>query len=69
MMGLMDEGARSRILRPLSGSALARARDFGLDLTLIARNVGLSVEARLDKAERALRLARSLQEMREANHR
>jgi hypothetical protein len=63
----MDEDVLTRILNPAPGSALARARDYGIDLTLLARNIALTHDERLQKAERNRRMARALREMREAN--
>jgi hypothetical protein len=61
----LNKGARDRILHPPPGSALARARDYGIDLTLIAENIQLTPQQLLDKAARAQILFRTLREMRE----
>ena len=57
----------ARILNPAPGSALARARDYGIDLTLLARNIALTDDERLQNAARNLQMARTLREMRDAN--
>ena len=46
--------------------ALTSAEAYGVDLTHLFRNADLSAEERLAKAERALRLARDLRELRAA---
>jgi hypothetical protein len=61
----LNENARDRILNPPPGSALARARDYGIDLTLIAENIHLTPQQLLDKAARAQILLRTLREIRE----
>ena len=67
---MLSEFALHRILSPAPGSALARARDYGIDLTLIARNVALTPEQCLDNAVRAQIMVRTLREVREnANRR
>lgn len=50
---------------PPPGSAIARARDYGIDLTQLARNLSLSPEQRFAKADQALDMARELRSMRE----
>jgi hypothetical protein len=52
--------ARRRILNPEPGTALARARDFGFDLTLILSAVERTPEERLERAARAQALIASL---------
>lgn len=66
----LTEAARQKILDPEPGSALARARDYGIDLTLILRNVTLSPQALLENAVRAqvlVRLTRRLRERDDGN--
>jgi hypothetical protein len=50
---------------PPPGSAIARARDYGMDLTLLMRNYALTPSQRLDNGERARRFAIELQLVRE----
>jgi len=61
----LTEAARQKILDPEPGSALARARDYGIDLTLILRNVTLSPQALLENAVRAQELVRLTRRLRE----
>lgn len=51
---------RSRTLNPEAGTALAYARDYGLDLTLILSAVERTPEERLDKAVRAQAMTRTI---------
>jgi hypothetical protein len=60
---------RERLLHPEPGSAIARARDFGIDLTQLARNVTLTPAQRLEKAARARRMAHTLREARQRHGR
>jgi len=46
----LSEAVRRRILYPVAGSALGRARDYGIDLTLILRGLERSPEERLEQA-------------------
>jgi hypothetical protein len=50
---------------PPPGSAIARAREYGVDLTQLARNLELSPEQRFAKTERALDMAREIRLMRQ----
>ncbi|HEV3157297.1 MAG TPA: hypothetical protein VGZ00_08120 [Candidatus Baltobacteraceae bacterium] len=61
----LSDSARRKILNPEPGSALARARDYGIDLTLVARNVAMTPDERLDSAVRSQIMARTLREIRE----
>ena len=58
-MHVSDE-ARGRILNPEPGTALARARDYGMDLTLILRALESTPEERLERAMQAQALAREM---------
>jgi hypothetical protein len=60
----VNDEARRMILNPAPGSALARARDYGIDLTLLVRNVALTPQERLEKAVRGQNMARTLRAMR-----
>jgi hypothetical protein len=53
-----------RILEPEPGTALARAKDFGIDLTLVARNAVEDQEGRGRRAAANFAMARTLREMR-----
>ena len=61
----LSDAARWKILNPEAGSALARARDYGIDLTLIARNVALNPQQRLEAVVRSQIMVRTLREIRE----
>jgi len=50
---------------PPAGSAIARARDYGIDLTQLARNLELSPDQRFERTERTLEMARELRLMRQ----
>jgi hypothetical protein len=58
-MRISDE-ARRRILHPAADSALARARDYGIDLTLIVAALERTPEERLERAAGAQALAMEL---------
>ncbi|MDT4967143.1 MAG: hypothetical protein QOJ64_1880 [Acidobacteriota bacterium] len=49
---MQGRGIAEQLLNPPPYSALARARDFGIDLTLIAGRLKLTPEARLDDLQR-----------------
>lgn len=53
----------AHLLNPPPGSAAARARDFGIDLTLLIGRLRLTPEERLNDLQRAMR---DLEEMRES---
>ena len=61
----VSEAARRRILNPEPGSALARAHDYGIDLTLILRGVESTIEERLERAASARKLALALRRAQE----
>ena len=48
-------------LNPKPGSAAARARDFGVDLSLTLSNLRLTPEQRLERLERARELLQEIQ--------
>lgn len=62
----MTEEMRRRILNPPPGSALARARDHGMDLTLLARNLDLTPKERLERAIRSQAMLRFIDRLRAA---
>lgn len=49
---MQGRSSSEQLLNPPPDSALARARDFGIDLTLIAGRLKLTPEARLDDLQR-----------------
>ncbi len=60
----VTEAMRQRILNPEPGSALARARDYGIDLTLILKATMMTPEERIENVVRLQRLARLTEEIR-----
>jgi hypothetical protein len=65
----MSDDITGFILNPPPDSAISRARDYGIDLTQLARNLSLTPDQRLEKAERSRRMAVSLRKMRAEAHR
>jgi hypothetical protein len=53
-----------RILDPEPGTDLARAKEYGIDLTILARNVAESDEERGRRAIRTFAAARAIQRAR-----
>ena len=51
----MKRSAEEHLLNPPPGSAAARARDFGIDLTLLIQRLRLTPEERLDDLQRVTR--------------
>ena len=49
------------LLNPRPGSAAARARDFGVDLSLTLSNLRLTPEQRLERLEQARELLKGIQ--------
>jgi hypothetical protein len=65
----MTDEQRALILNPPPGSALARARDYGIDLTMLARNLDLTPDERLQSAMRAIELSKELDHLRATGRR
>ena len=59
----MNRTVEAHLLNPPPGSAAARARDFGIDLTLLIRRLRLTPEERLDDLQQVMR---DLEEARES---
>jgi hypothetical protein len=57
----MIRNVEAHLLNPPPGSAAARARDFGIDLTLLIERLRLTPEERLNDLQRVMR---ALEEMR-----
>jgi hypothetical protein len=51
----MNRRVEEHLLNPPPGSAAARARDFGIDLTLLIGRLRLTPEERLDDLQRVMR--------------
>ena len=60
----VSESVLQQISSPAAGTVLDRARAFGMDLTIIARNAALSPEKRLDKAVQSQVLMHTIREIR-----
>ena len=52
------------VLNPPPRSAIARARDFGVDLTLTLSNLRLTPQERLERLERARELLKEIEKAR-----
>lgn len=50
----MKRSVEEKLLNPRPGSKIAGARDFGIDLTLLVRNLKLTPEQRLRHNEQAV---------------
>jgi hypothetical protein len=50
----MVRGREERLLDPTPRSAIARAKEFGIDLTLLNRRLKLTPEQRLDEFQQAM---------------
>lgn len=50
----MNEKAIEKLLNPLPNSKIAAAKEFGVDLTLLARNLTLTPEERIDEMLQAV---------------
>ena len=59
----MTRSVEEHLLNPPPGSAAARARDFGIDLTLLIERLRLTPEERLNDLQRVMR---ALEEMRKS---
>ncbi len=65
----MTEATRRRILDPAPGSALARARDYGIDLTLVLEAVRRTPDEQLARISQMQAMARAVTAIREVrNH-
>ncbi|HVG30871.1 MAG TPA: hypothetical protein VM864_14270 [Pyrinomonadaceae bacterium] len=51
----MNRSVEEHLLNPPPGSAAARARDFGIDLTLLIERLKRTPEERLDDLQRVMR--------------
>jgi len=50
----MKEKAIEKLLNPMPGSKIAAAKEFGIDLTLLARKLKLTPEQRLEELQQAM---------------
>lgn len=65
----VSDEARLSILNPEPGTAIQRARDYGIDLTILLRNITLSSQEPLDNVVRAQSQARMVRRIREGSRR
>lgn len=59
----MKRTPEEKLLHPRPGSKIAAARDFGIDLTLLVRQLRLTPQQRLDELQSAME---SLEELKAA---
>jgi len=60
---VLSTAKRRRILDPEGGSALARARNFGIDLTLILLAVERTPQERIERAIQAQSMVRTMNDL------
>ncbi len=58
---MTQKDREDRLLNPRPGTAAARAREFGVDLTLTLSNLRLTPEERLQRLERARELLKEIE--------
>jgi hypothetical protein len=58
---MTEKDREDRLLNPRPGTAAARAREFGVDLTLTLSNLRLTPEERLLRLERARQLLEEIE--------
>jgi hypothetical protein len=51
---MVSRSIEDQLLNPRPGSACARARDFGIDLTLLIRQLKMTPTERLEELQRAM---------------
>ena len=51
----MRRTAEEKLLNPRSGSKIAEAKEFGIDLTLLIKNLRLSTQERVDNLQKSMR--------------
>ena len=61
-MTTLSQKQEEMLLSPAPGSAAARARDFGVDLTLTLANLRLTPQQRLERLEAKREFARQIRE-------
>jgi len=68
-MKILSQKQEEMLLAPEPGTAAARARDFGIDLTLTIANLRLTPQQRLERLEAKREFARKIREaMRESQN-
>lgn len=67
----MNRAARERLLDPKPGGKIADARDFGIDLTLLAENLRYTPAERIKRNDQAinsiLKIEKAVREAKAAN--
>lgn len=67
----MNRTARERLLNPKPGSKIAEARDFGIDLTMLAENLRYTPAERIKRNDQAansmLKFAEAVRKAKAAN--
>jgi hypothetical protein len=61
-MKMLSPKQEERLLSPAPGTAAARARDFGIDLTLTVANLRLTPQQRLERLEAKREFVRKIRE-------
>jgi hypothetical protein len=57
----MNEKAIEKLLNPPPGSKIAAAKEFGIDLTLLAVNLRLTPQERIDKLQGMMKFVDEIQ--------
>ena len=60
----MKRTPEEKLLNPRSGSKIAEARDFGIDLTLVAARLRKTPQERIDDLQASMRFLAELDEAR-----
>ena len=60
----MKRTIEERLLNPKSGSKIAAAKEFGIDLTLLLRQLRLTPQQRLDELQSAMESVEGLKKAR-----
>lgn len=63
-MPIMKRTIEERLLNPKPGSKIAAAKEFGIDLTLLLRQLRLTPQQRLDELQSAIESVEGLKKAR-----
>jgi hypothetical protein len=58
----MKKSLEDKLLNPRPGSKVAAAREFGIDLTLLLKNLRLTPQQRIDQLQEAMRSLHRIRE-------
>jgi hypothetical protein len=58
----MKSSIEERLLNPRPGSKVAAAKEFGIDLTLLLKNLRLTPQQRVDQMQRVMRFHHEIRE-------